>query len=113
MPKIIDMKQETLKKKTKMHTLEHFIQTEFTRDNADISVKIPKYNGEPVEARVFAGSGFNAKEVIKVSFDYDVGDVKIKSMDVFDRLYQYTAIKVAEKYEQLLGKGEEVEIYLN
>ncbi len=112
MSKIIDLKEAERNKKSRIHTLEHFIQTEFTRDNANISVKPIKYRGGLVEARIIAGKGFGAREVIKVNFDDDIEDVRIESIDVLYRLYQYLAIRVAEKYEQVLGQGREVNIYI-
>lgn len=113
MAKIIDLKQATINKESKTHTLEHFIQTEFTRDNADLSVKIDKYKGGIVSARVIKGKGWNAQDVIEINFDDDIDNVKVESMEVLDRLYQYLAIRVAEKYESLLGKNEVVKIFIN
>lgn len=112
MVKIIDLKEEAKKKQIRVHTLEHFIQTEFTRENQDISVKIEKYRYELLNAKIIAGKGRSAEDVIKLNFDGDIGDVRIESMEVLDRLYQYLAIRVAEKYEEQFKRGE-VTIYLN
>lgn len=108
MPRIIDLKQEEAKMKSKMNSVIHFLTEELKSEN--LKLKTAMLEDIVVDARVVKGKWLAEQEIMKISFDCKTGYFAIDSVEIYDSSYKNTAVSIAAKYEQLFQPEHGVEI---